>query len=379
MGALSVKALDPAGTAARDRPRLLILDLVRLMAAVAVLLFHYTARNHAHWGAPPRETFGFVSQFTAYGFLGVQLFFIISGFVIFLSAEGRSVGQFVAGRVSRLFPAYWVAVTLTAGLLLAGVLQFTRPVSVSMYLTNLTMVQRAFGVRDIDGVYWTLWVELVFYVLIALLLSRRGLGEPQVYAFAFLWPLVGAIALRTHTDFVAQLLVPKYAPLFAGGMILYLIHSRGHSLVRWLLLGFNIALAVQQTVKYEIPKFSGLSGVPLSSTAGAAIVVALFAGVAIMTLTPLRDRGAAWMARAGALTYPLYLVHQYWGWWIIWLVNPILGKWIALAAATLVSLLLAVAIERWIERPLRSRLRRGILRSFARFESCGSGRDPGPR
>lgn len=99
-----------------SQPRFFLLDLLRLGAALAVVAYHWTARSHRYWGRPPTEEFQFVSKLSGYGALGVQLFFIISGFVILMSAQGRSVGQFVASRVARLFPAYWVAVLATAAL-----------------------------------------------------------------------------------------------------------------------------------------------------------------------------------------------------------------------------------------------------------------------
>src|SRR5690606_9565948 len=128
---------------------------------------------------------------------------VISGFVILLSAEGRTVGQFVSARAARLFPAYWAGIALTTLLLVIIAPHIGRTVSVPQFLANLTMVQTAFGVGHIDGVYWTLWIELLFYVMIALLISVR-LTETKVYLFAFLWPVAGAIAKTSGSDFLAS-------------------------------------------------------------------------------------------------------------------------------------------------------------------------------
>lgn len=360
----------PAPPNIQARPRFLLLDFLRILAAVAVLFYHYTARYHSQWGIAPTENFQFVSQFTAYGALGVQLFFVISGFVILLSAEGRSLGQFVSARVARLFPAYWVAVLTTAVLVMFIAPQLGKNISGSEVLLNLTMVHRAFGVQSVDGVYWTLWVELLFYIMIALLIATK-LTEARVYAFAFIWPLVGGIVQSLPEPSVLSVfLSPKYASLFAGGMILYLIHSRGHNLLRWLLLSFNICIAVYQTVTHELlgaaQRYTGLE---LSGTLGAVLVFAIFGVVALVTVTPLKYRGWSWMTYAGALTYPLYLMHEYWGWWIIGLTNPILGKWGALLAAIAFSFTAAIIIERWVERPLRPRIRRGLQKSFDSIKS----------
>ena len=93
-------------------------------------------------------------------------------------------------------------------------------------------------------------------------------------------------------------------------------------------------------------------------------MLGIFAAVTLIVLTPLKHRGWAWMSYAGALTFPLYLVHEYWGWWIISISHEAIGKWGALAAAIVFSFALAIVLERWVERPLRPRLRAGLLRSF---------------
>lgn len=367
--------MDPA------KPRFLLLDFLRIIGAVAVLFYHYTARQHAQWGEAPSDAFPVLSLFSAYGFLGVHLFFLLSGFVIFFSTEGRTVGQFVAARVSRLYPAYWAAVILTSILIVYIAPQLGRELTLTQILTNLTMVQSAFGVAHVDGVYWTLPIELLFYTMIALLI-RANLTEAKVYWFAFGWPVIAAFAQQFDNQLLEALLSPVYASLFAAGMILYLIHSRGHSLLRWMLFVFNALLATQQMVRNEMPaRQLRLTGHELSEPVGVALMLLIFASVAVVVLTPLKHRGGAWMSYAGALTFPLYLVHEYWGWWVIGISHETLGKWGALAAAIAVSFALAVILERWVERPLRPRIRAGLLQSFdaIRRPSDGAANAPKPQ
>ncbi|THE07586.1 acyltransferase [Microbacterium oleivorans] len=200
-------------------------------------MYHYTARRHTQWEAPTIETFPFVSQFSAYGFMGVQLFFLISGFVILMSVEGRSVGEFVAARISRLFPAYWAAVILTAILIefIAGD-QLGKSVTLVQVLTNLTMLQQWTGVPHVDGVYWTLAVELLFYLLIGIFMKHEADGRedhvagipvaaggadrrPVEHAVPRNLPVAGLCpALRRGDDAVRHLLARvESAPVDAGG------------------------------------------------------------------------------------------------------------------------------------------------------------------
>ena len=93
---------DRAGT---EEQRLHALDGLRFAAAMAVVLYHYTGRDSPAWGGSVQEVFPRLSHLTLYGGFGPYLFFMISGFVVLMSAWGRPVHSFVASRVGRLFPA----------------------------------------------------------------------------------------------------------------------------------------------------------------------------------------------------------------------------------------------------------------------------------
>ncbi|MFF2344705.1 acyltransferase family protein [Pseudarthrobacter sp. NPDC058119] len=346
------------------RPRLLLLDCLRLAAALGVVAYHYTAVfGDLFWGVPSREVFPRLSGLTAYGAMGVQLFFIISGFVILMSAHGRSVGQFVASRVSRLFPAYWTAVILAAFLLLAVTHGDMNRVTWTDALLNLSMLQQSVGVSSLDGVFWTLWVELLFYITIAFFIWR-GMTHQRLLAFVFLWPLLGMLAIQSDSKLLETLLIPDFSPLFAVGIGLYLVHTQGHSLLRWLAIGVNTLLGCHQTADRFLPAMSQSTGHPLPPETAWLVILGFVAVVSLATTTPLRHRGWNWMGVAGALTYPLYLVHEMWGWWIIKSLRGSLGTWPTLAVALAFSVSLAWLIHRFVERRFTSRLKKAVLRSL---------------
>src|SRR3954470_17813023 len=154
--AAAAPAAVPATSA--PRPPLTALDGLRFVAAAAVVVYHLTARQSTVWDGQQRDLLGDTGRWTSLGSLGPELFFVISGFVLALSALGRPAVHVIASRVARLYPAYWVGVLATGGLLLflwpAG-----KHVTAGQILVNLTMLQSLFGVDQVDGVYWTLWTE----------------------------------------------------------------------------------------------------------------------------------------------------------------------------------------------------------------------------
>ena len=171
------------------RDRLHEIDLLRITAALAVVFYHYTFSGYA--GHLTSVAFPALSAVTRYGYLGVDMFFVISGFVVLLSAWGRRPHQFTISRIVRLYPAYWVAVTITATVAVTlshGLFKVT-PVQ---YAANLTMFNSLPNIANVDVVYWTLWAEIRFYALV-LVLTWIGITRLRVIAILWLWLAATAV------------------------------------------------------------------------------------------------------------------------------------------------------------------------------------------
>jgi peptidoglycan/LPS O-acetylase OafA/YrhL len=348
--------------------RLGMLDALRFVAALSVVALHLTSQTSPAWGGPPPPEVAEVGRWTMYGALGVPLFFIISGFVVLMTAWDRDVPNFIASRVGRLFPAYWVAVAFSAVLIFV-----VWPESPAFFewkftkadgLMNFTMLQGAFGVPNIDGPYWTLWYEAKFYLLIALLMMV-GITRRRVLAFALLWPLAASMSVAAGQGFLVSLLMPDYAPFFAGGMLLYLIYRDGHDLGTWLLVAVQAVFGVSFATRHYPGLADSTAGVP-SKTVLALVILGCFAAVAAVTLTPLTRLNAGWMTALGALTYPLYLIHENLGWYVIHLLHGRVSAWPAVAGAAVAALLAAVLIQYLVERPFGGRLRKATLEMLER-------------
>lgn len=342
------------------RPRLRGLDALRFFAAFAVLLYHFAAfdtYSTAVWGEPVEDVTGDAGVWFGYGALAPSLFFVISGFVILMSAQGRNLRRFVSSRVARLYPAYWVAVLATSALLTLLWNPGRNP-SGGQVLANLTMFQSAMGFSHVDGVYWTLWVEMKFYLLIGIFLLI-GITTRRVMVVAVVWPLISWAFALAEVPHVWDWLIYRQAPFFAGGMVIYLIHRHGHSLKRWLVLVMNVTLAVLHGVPGLGRQVAERTPHELNPWILGALTVACFAAVAVLSLTRLQHLDWKWLTAIGGLTYPLYLMHQYWGWWAISLVKDHVPAVVSLAVATGFSLLLAWLMHRYIENPFGPRLRDG--------------------
>lgn len=344
--------------------RLLGLDALRFVAAAGVLLYHYTARWSQVWGEPPEDVFPLFGQVISYAALGPEQFFVISGFVILMTAWGRDVPHVVASRVARLYPAYWAAVLLTSFLLLV-LWQDGKQITPTEAAVNLTMLQSLVDVRHVDGVYWTLWTELRFYVLMIALVAI-GLTRRRILMVCAIWPPLAWLALYTGIEPFETLLVGAYAPFFAGGMLLYLMYRDGQAPLPWILLLGNVVFAVYQIVPRQFGTLSRNTGFVPSKPLIGVVVVLCFVTVAVLALTRLRSKGGAWMVTVGALTYPLYLIHEFWGWWIISLAHPELNRWASVAVASVFAVGLATLIHYTVERPFGPRFRAWLLRLMER-------------
>ena len=317
--------------------RLPALDALRGIAALGVVLFHYLPyydKLYGHSFSTP-DTLGF-------GRYGVHLFFILSGFVIFMTLERtRSASWFGLARAFRLLPALWAGIILTwIAVQLMG--PADRMVSPGSALLNITLLHEYLGYPHVDGAYWSLVIEATFYVWIALLFY--GLGSWQrMRPVLWAWTLASYAAViwwKAIPDglefLIKDLLFTRYAPLFISGMLIYRWHRHNRLPVADLAL---LTLTISHCLlAYKAP-FNlfvlGCYGVFGLAVAG--------------YLNVLARPGLLWL---GSISYTLYLVHQNIGYGVIDLAYKSglpgqLGVMMALA----VAIGLAAALHYGIEKP----------------------------
>lgn len=353
-GSLPLPSLpgQPRSGPTAARPRLRILDGLRILAAVLVLMHHYTRQEV--WG---RDSFGWLTVVGRYSWMGVELFFMISGFVICMSAWGRPLGSYLRSRVIRLGPAYWFCVLATMAVLLAVGKPFggTGP-GLSQILTNLTMFQTPLGSAELDRSYWTLWSEVRFYLIFAVV-AWTGLTYRKVLNFCWIWTVASLLAPSSGLPLLNVLANPNYSPLFISGICFYLIRRVGPRAGEpWLLLGLSWLL--MQRWLNDIVQWNTVKGDRLSWEMCLLVVTLCYAVMAAVALGWLDRIDWRWLSVAGAMSYPLYLLHQQVGLTLLDRWRHDVGPWTLLLSATAAMLLASWLIQRFVERPVAGRLKR---------------------
>jgi len=198
------------------------LDSLRAIAAISVMLFHFT--------------YGYNHNDTNYlfhkGFMGVELFFVISGFVIFMTLQNtKTTGQFAVSRFARLYPAYWFSVLLSFVLfsipfIFNNQIQPSFHVSeifIPQFLINLTMFQSYFGIEHIDGAYWTLSVELFFYIVMLIVFASKKMKYIEIVG----WIYILLLFIDHRFLKIAHLDYMRYGLYFLVGILYYNIYKEG--------------------------------------------------------------------------------------------------------------------------------------------------------
>ncbi len=333
----------------RHSPRILELDALRGIAAVAVVAFHYSTRYDQLLGR--QEPLGWSASLGCYG---VDLFFMISGFVILMTLDRtRDSFSFAWGRFSRLYPAFWGAMALT----FAVVAWFGLPgqeVTLRDAMLNLTMTPALLGAEQVDGAYWSLQAELIFY-LNMLVLHRLGLFRQPLHA------VLGWVALSALAAGVAAAAATGWLPTAAGQVSKLTTLA---SLRYFPLFGVGILLYAWRTGRLDgrqtaIGVVLCVVGVAIHHGLGAAaIAIGLSALLAAAVNGRLPVLCAPGLVFFGALSYPLYLVHQNIGYIVMRGAESAgLGPNLGLAMALVVAFALAYALHRLVERPSLTWLR----------------------
>jgi peptidoglycan/LPS O-acetylase OafA/YrhL len=328
----------------REHNRLPALDSLRAIAALSVLFYHYT-NGYEHVVGPHTRPVPNVE----WGHLGVDLFFIISGFVIAWTLErSSSLADFAFGRFARLYPAYLAGATIT-GVVVFGFGFNPAHIQTSDIAWNAIMgLPQLVKANNLDASYWTLGVELSFYVMAAAVAS--GLPKLRFEIFCLAWLVASLLARALLPGYIRfqLLLVSNYSPLFVAGAMLFAI-SPTMQPDRLTLATFAAAIAVC-FVGADPPWLR------LTNGAGLCLFIGLVFGAATGRLTFLNFRP---LVVVGQASYSLYLIHQIVGYWVISNFEQQLGihPLLAIAVATLLVISAAIGLRTLVEVPAQRFMR----------------------
>jgi peptidoglycan/LPS O-acetylase OafA/YrhL len=348
--------------AGADEWRVNNFDLIRLCAALQVLLVH--ADTMFHNSAP---VMGLIDRLLRL-FPGVPIFFVVSGFLISRSYEhSADVGDYYRNRALRIFPALWVCLVVSVGVVLAGGLDRLAPAATRAWLIWWAAQMSLFqgypapfllppGSR-LNGSLWTIPVELEFYLILPTLYAlcgrsaRRGnalLASLFASSLAFHFAVVVGKPWF-QADFILDTIVP-YLWMFLAGVLI----QRNWGLLRrflldqahWWLLGYLLVCAIAVSLRVGVGS-ADIRPVFLLPLAGLVISSA-------MSFRTLSDR----LLHHNDVSYGLYIYHMPG----VYLLRRFSAAAPPIAVALLVLITLAVAMLSWrcVERPFLARKRRSL-------------------
>ena len=371
------------------RPReISSLDVMRLLAAQAVMIYHLaflswaeSADSHgirAVTGDP--VAFPGAAAWASLGWVGVQIFFVISGFVILMSAENKTASAFLIGRVTRIAPALWFFSALSALVLLA-----CGELPLAQLCVRLLRSLFLFPVGPwVDGAVWTLVAEAVFYGAVFLLIRSGLIGKvtPVMAAVTLfnllLWSAVlageaGALGHAGHrlaqaaSSYRLRVTLITTNCYFVVGAALYQIFMRRRVAANGAVLALNYLMALVSTY-YAARSSIGVAAFGQSPFMAVAVWggAALVMGLCVLRRTGSGPRFIRFATVAGLLTYPLYLINQITGGFLLGLayrsgLPPVLAVIVAAALCTALAGLFALVLE----RPLQARLSK-FMKQFQR-------------
>jgi peptidoglycan/LPS O-acetylase OafA/YrhL len=319
--------------------RLLELDALRGIAVIAVILYHYTTRYDQYYGHLKDDYwFNF-----SHGHMGVQLFFMISGFVIYMSILNiNNSKDFFIKRAIRLYPVYIFGVLFTFTITNLYILDKLR-VSFPEMLVNLTMFQGYLPfVEPVDGAYWSLRVEVFFYILIGVLFYLKLHKKIILISIILLLVASGLNVLANVMNLVLldnlnQVLIVNYIHLFIAGIMFYHIRMQDD-------IKYHLTLAV--CLIYQFAFIEPISGL---------YVLVFFGMFYLMVYNKMSWISIKPLLFIGSISYSLYLVHQYVGYAIIhWLENIGNTGEYNIIIPMVFSFVVAILMTKYIEKPIQN-------------------------
>ncbi len=353
------------------------LDMWRGFACLFVVLYHegfiLTTRYPQLSGFP-------LYRAGAFGYLGVQMFFVISGYCIAGAAcsalrRGDGWKAFMFARAHRVYPPLWFSLALAAALILlarllvaSGRLHGSALASIDIlhqpaafYFSNLTLTQMVLHQDFLSIVCWTLCYEVAFYLIVSVFLLRTRPGREEATLLTGLHIVtLGALALLTLAPQLRFFPLDLW-PQFGMGIVVYdLLRHPHQARPKWWLLAVGLATAafvlsrdLAMSLQHEPSRLT------FAFTFGFGLLLLYLYRHDAALSRMLLVRG---LAAVGLFSYSLYLTHLL----TLGIVNQVFrmthltasAHLLILATCFVAAALLARLFYHWFERPFVQTIRR---------------------
>lgn len=298
------------------------IDALRACAALLVLYYHLISEwrqrfpeseLNAHWLIE-------LCWNLDLGKIGVLVFFLISGYLIpFSSTRIGSVAsiEFMKRRLKRIMPMFYVSLMLSVPVLYT----LGKSASLEDILLNAVLMPNFFGSSFLLGIYWTLQIEIIFYLIIASVMLRTSFSHyPNLPAIMMLACLILAEALRVESS-AGSLVAGNLSRIF--GMTAFILVG---SLLRLVVEGHRTKLTSSILIAFLFHEFliRGYKLLQNFQTGDApryAIAAGAIALIVFIVLIKFK-RITAVMLWIGKISYSLYLLHGM----ILWGVLKVVGQ-----------------------------------------------------
>ncbi|MGB3143269.1 MAG: acyltransferase [Maribacter sp.] len=347
------------------KQRIYQIDLLRFIAAIGIMLAHYLFRGYKADNLTNLSFLELGGEWIKYCFVFIDLFFIISGFVITLSVRNKSLSYFFKSRVMRIFSVYWLCVFITYIVtILFGAPRFT--VTFGQFLFNLTLLQDFFDVQRLDGAYWTMSVELRFYALAMVYLFVYKFRKIKIETIAYIWLALSIVFVFFQNTFFAKVLdlflMFEWSPAFISGIMMAQIYtSKKFRFSQGITIFLCFLLSAYHRYLYLLISMEYYQ-VQISETIAFLAILAIYLLMLAVTLGKLSWLNKPYFLSLGIMTYPLYLLHQRIGYIIFNNFMDHVNKYVILTGTILLMISLSYIIVKWVAGPLSNFLDKVLIK-----------------
>ena len=261
----------------------------------------------------------------------------------------NSLFEFLTKRFIRLYPTYWI--TMIFIFLVVSIFGLAgREVTMNEFLINTTMLQYGLQIPSVDGVYWSLFHELMFYILMAA--AFRFVRSKYLIVFSLIWLSISLGNHFYHITGINLLLNLQYEPLFLGGIYFYKLTVEEKSRI-------NIILPLICYLVYFIIIDASIDRILTERL----IVLGFFLMFYLNAFNALKFIALKPLIFLGNISYALYLVHRNLGYIILNKLYAYFGNYQVLIFIPIVlSILIAFFITEYLEKPVGKYLRKKVTR-----------------